>query len=301
MYDMKCSQKETQTVLQRLPQIFVCLLTLAGCATQGTHQTLQSDRATAVAQERHVQPGDTASVHFLCRLQSGEVVAATDSVEESQRKSNLYRQRQETGPLSLVALSAADAVQQQRPYEQRSLEEEISHQLAQAIVGMKVGDTGTAEIKAEDVPSELAPQYIARLTRIRTRPKEMKMPKADYEHLAQRSPEVGQEYTYDPDFPGKVEAVSDKEVTIRLFATPGAIINTPFGPGRIREEGQDYKMDIDAHKGAIVRAGVMVGRISDVDDKVITIDFGNQFGGETLFCGVTVEKIKDAKLVQSGE
>ena len=298
---MKFNQKEMLTVLQRLPQMIVCLLTLAGCATQGTHQAMQTERAVAIAQEKHAQPGDTASVRYLCRLRSGEVVAATDSVADSQRKSNLFRQRQETGPLSIVTVSTADVAQQSGPYVQRSLEEEISHQLALAIVGMKEGDTQKAEIKAEDVPSELAPQYIALLTRIRTRPKELKMTKGDYEHLAQRSPEVGQEYTYDPDFPGKVESVSEQEVTVRLFATPGAVIETPFGRGRIREEGQYYKMDIDAHKGALVRAGVMVGRISDVDDKVITVDFGNPFGGETLFCDVTVEKITDAKLVQSGE
>ncbi|HUI45117.1 MAG TPA: hypothetical protein VL122_03865 [Nitrospirota bacterium] len=299
---MTFSRKETQTVLQRLPRIFVCLLTLAGCATQGTHQTLQpSDHATAVAQERQVQPGDTASVHFLCRLRSGEIVAATDSVAESQQKSNLFRQRQETDPLSIKAVSAADTVQPPEPYEQRSLEEEISHQLAQVIVGMKEGDPHTVKIKAEDAPEQVAPQYITQLNRIRTRPKEMKMSKGDYEHLAQRSPEVGQEYTYDPDFPGKVESVSEQEVTIRLFATPGAVIETPFGPGHVREEGQYYKMDIDARKGALVRAGGMVGRISDVDDKVITIDFGNPFGGETLLCDVTVGKITDAKLVQSGK
>jgi FKBP-type peptidyl-prolyl cis-trans isomerase 2 len=129
----------------------------------------------------------------------------------------------------------------------------------------------------------------------------MKMPKGDYEYRSKQTAEVGQAYSYDPDFPGRVMAVSDQEVTIRFSATPGAVVETPFGPGRIREEGQDYKMDIDARKGASVRAGVMVGRISDVDDKVITVDFGNPFGGETLLCDVTVEKIVDAKLVQSGK
>ncbi len=55
-------------------------------------------------------------------------------------------------------------------------------------------------------------------------------------------------------------------------------------------------MVIDAHKGALVLAAGMVGRISYVDDKAFYIDFGNPFGGETLLCDVTVEKIADAKL-----
>jgi FKBP-type peptidyl-prolyl cis-trans isomerase 2 len=211
-------------------------------------------------------------------------------------------QREEVGPLSIAAASAADSARvNEAPYEQRSLEEEISNKLAFAVVGMKEGEARTTEIKAEDAPAREAHKYIARLTRVRTRSKEMKMPKGDYEYRTQQSPEVGQEYSYDPAFPGRVVSVSDTEVTIRFSATPGTIVETPFGPGRIRDEGQNYKMDIEARKDALVRAASMVGRITDVDDKVIIIDFGNPFGGETLLCDVTVEKIADAKLVQSGK
>ena len=226
-------------------------------------------------------------------------MAATDSVAEMQRKSNLYHaERVCRSHLNRRPSAHADAAQvQATPYVQRSLEEELSHQLALTIVGMKEGETRTAEIKAEDVPEREAQKYTARLTRVRTRPKEMKMPKGDYEYRAKQSPEVGQAYSYDPDFPGRVESISDQEVVLRFSAKPGAVIETPFGPGRIREEDNDYKVDIEARKGALVRAGGMVGYISDVDDKLITVDFGNPFGDETLLCDMTVEKITDAKPV----
>ena len=296
---MKFDKQKVQMLL-RLLQTSGCLLMLAGCASQGTHKALELSPAAVGVPERHIKPGDTAFIHYVCKLRSGEVAAATDRVDEKEPKSNVYRQREEADTPSITAVGAGDAaLTQESPYEQRSLEEEISNQLALTVVDMKEGDTRTMEIKAENAPAWEAYRYIARLTRVRTRPKEMKMPKGDYEYRAQRSPEVGQEFSYDPDFRGKVVSVSDQEVTIRFFATPGAIIDTPFGPGRIREEGQNYKVDIDAHKGALVRAGSMVGRISDVDDKIITVDFGNAFGGETLLCNVTVEKIIDAKLLQS--
>jgi FKBP-type peptidyl-prolyl cis-trans isomerase 2 len=295
---MKFNQKEIKIMFQ----VFVCLLAITGCATPGTHQTSQPEPATDRAQARQVQSGDTASVQYLCRLRSGEVAAATDNVAEIQRKSNLYVRKDESGPISIEAVSATDAAQEQAtPYVQRSMEKEISRQLALAIVGMKEGDTRTAEIKTEDVPEQEAPKYIARLTKVRTRPKEMKMPKGDYEYRTGQSPEVGQAYSYDPDFPGKVVSISDQEVTIRFSATPGAVIETPFGPGLIRDDGEDYKVDIEARKGALVRTGEMAGHITDVDDKGITVDFGNPFGGETLLCDVTVEKIIDPKRVQSGE
>jgi FKBP-type peptidyl-prolyl cis-trans isomerase 2 len=289
--------------LKSAPLVLLLSLALAGCATSGTVKPAQPAAASVPGNVRTVRAGDVVNVRYLCRLKSGEVAAATDPVAESLPKSNIYQQREGAGPV-LVAASgdASDAAQAQAaPFEQRSLEEEILRQLAPAIAGMREGETRAAELKAEDAPPQEAHKYIARLTRVRTRPKEWKMPKGDYEFRAGRSSEVGQEFTYDPDFPGKVVSVTDREVVVRLFATPGAVIDTPFGPGRVREEGDDYRLDIDAHKGALIRAAGMTGRISDVDDKAIIIDFGNAFGGETLLCDVAVEKIIDEKLAQSGE
>jgi FKBP-type peptidyl-prolyl cis-trans isomerase 2 len=290
-------KKEMQIMLQRLLPVFVSVLTIAGCAATGTHQILQADHAPAAATERLIQPGDTASVHYLCRLRSGEVAAATDNVAESLPKSNIYLKREESGPLSISAISAAEAKRPVlTPFGQRSFEEEIQNQLGQSIVGMKEGERRTAEIKSEDAVPSVPEKYLARLNRVRTQPKVVVIQKHTYEYLTNQSPEIGQAYTYDTDFPGKVESISDKDVTIRTFVTPGTVKETLFGPGRIREEGDNYIMDIDARKGALVRATGMVGRISYVDDKRFTVDFGNAFGGETLFCDVTVEKIADADL-----
>ncbi|HUI66754.1 MAG TPA: hypothetical protein VL087_00910 [Nitrospirota bacterium] len=283
-------------MLQWLLPIFVSVWTIAGCAATGTHQMLQADHAPAAATERLIQPGDTASIRYLCRLPSGDVAAATDHVADNLPKSNIYVQRLESGPLSLSAISPAEAKRPElTPFSERSFEDEIQNQLGQAIVGMKEGERRTAEIKSEDAVPSVPEKYLARLNRVRTQPKVVVMQKHTYEYLTNQTPEIGQAYTYDTDFPGKVESISDKDVTIKIFVTPGTK-ETLFGPGRIREEGDNYILDIDARKGALVRATGMVGRISYVDDKSFTVDFGNAFGGETLLCDVTVEKIADANL-----
>ena len=285
--------------IKTVPVMLLLSAALAGCVSAGMVKPAQPGSAGNPGKGRIVQSGDVAEVSYICSLKSGEVVAATGPVAGNRPKSNLYVPREGAGPLPLTATKTDGEQAQGAPYKQLSLEEEISHQLAGIIVGMKEGTTGTAELKAKDAPAPVAAKYMARLSRVRTRPKEMKMPKGDYEYRTGKSPEVGQAYSYDPDFPGTVVSVSDKEVTIRFTATPGAVLSTPFGPGRIREEGGDYKVDIEARKGALVRAADMVGRISDVDDKVIIVDFGNPFGGETLFCDVTVEKITNEKLVKN--
>ena len=92
-------------------------------------------------------------------------------------------------------------------------------------------------------------------------PKEMAMPKGDYEFRARKAPEVGQEYFYDPAFPGRVTSVIETDVTI-AFSKRGDTIETPFGTGRVREEADRYKVDIDAKEGTLVRTGNKIGRIT---------------------------------------
>jgi FKBP-type peptidyl-prolyl cis-trans isomerase 2 len=182
-----------------------------------------------------------------------------------------------------------------------SFEEKIQYYLGRTIIGRKQGDKLTAELKANDAQPRIAGEYILRLNRVRTHPKVMVMQKHTYEYVTKQSPEIGQAYTYETDFPGRVESISDEGVTIRTLVTPGTIEETPFGPGRISEDGDNYKMEIDARKGALVRMAGLVGRIIYVDDKAFHIDFGNPFGGETLICDVTVEKIAEEKTAQSGK
>jgi FKBP-type peptidyl-prolyl cis-trans isomerase 2 len=244
-----------------------------------------------------VQPGNQADIHYLCRLQSGEIVAATDSVPDDQPKSNVFVKRNEAGPLVITAIGPDEpfTAKQEDPFEM-----EIMNRLSNKVTGMKEGEKRHVQVTAEDIPTRDVNNYIVRISRVRTRAKEMKMTVGDYQARTRKSPEAGQAFAIDPAFPGRVETVTDQEVLIRFSAKPGSVIETPFGLGHVREEGQNYTVDIDARKGGLTRAGSMIGRIIDVDDQFITIDYRNPFGNETLTCEVTIEKIADAKPSESG-
>ena len=47
--------------------------------------------------------------------------------------------------------------------------------------------------------------------------------------------------------------------------------------------------------GILVRSAYLIGRITDVDDKTMTIDYRNPFGGATLSCDVTIQSITEAE------
>lgn len=249
--------------------------------------------------ERVVRPGELVEIRYLCRLHTGEVVASSGPVPETEKKSAIFKAAEHSpAAFILMAIDTDEPLPDQlRP---GPFESEIQMRLARRVTGMKEGESRRFELSAKMIPGINEQDGFAWLARVRTRPKEMKMPRGDYEFRAQKAPEVGQRYFYDPAFPGKVESVTDTEVIIRFTATPGDTIETPFGRGRIREDGDNYKVDIDAKEGSLVRTGNKIGRITKVDDKVITIDYRHPFGYEEIVCDVTAVKIIEEEMIKIG-
>jgi FKBP-type peptidyl-prolyl cis-trans isomerase 2 len=89
--------------------------------------------------------------------------------------------------------------------------------------------------------------------------------------------------------PATVLAVSGPGVTVRFSPKPGMRIDTPFGRGTVRETPTDFEIVVDDPVGSMVRSGPLVGRIINLSDTEVTIDYGDPFGGEELSCDIAVE------------
>ncbi len=277
------------------------ILSLAGCAGQSSvkasegQSSIKEPEGQSVKAGRIVQTGDVTDIRFLCRLQNGEVVAATDKTVGQQAdfpKSSVFLLRDKDGPLPVTAGSP---INQEPVGKETSFEMEIVDRLTAVVVGMKEGESRTVELRAENLPERSQDDYVLHMPRVRKRPKEMLISVGDYQFRTGRAPETGQPFIVDPAVPGSVESVTQDEVVIRFSAHAGDIVPTQYGPGLIRESEKAYEIEIDAHKGALVRSGGFVGRITDVNDQYITIDYRNPLGGEQLQCEVSVEKITDKK------
>jgi len=275
------------------------MLSLAGCATQNSIKVSENQSVKAVGSKpesgRIVQPGDVTDIRFFCRLQNGEVVAATDKAVGQQTimpKSSVFLVRDKDGPLPVTA---GVPIKKEPGDKETPFEMEIVDRLVTVVVGMKEGENRTVELKAENLPERSRDNYVLNIARVRERTKELRMTVGDYQARTGKSPETGQPFTYDPAVQGQVEAVTQDEVVILFSAHAGDVVPTPFGPGLIRESEKAYEIEIDAHKGALVRTGQLVGRITDVNEKSIIIDYRNPFGGEPLQCDVAVDKIKEKK------
>jgi FKBP-type peptidyl-prolyl cis-trans isomerase 2 len=290
------------TRLQKVvPVMFLLLTVVTGCASVGKNEPLRTD-ASDMPKTRLVQTGDLVDLRFLCRLQTGEVVAATDrslGQRPDVAKSTIFLMRDKDGPVSVTADVLLPMTE--RPAgKELAFEDEIVERLAGAVLGMKEGEDRTVRLTAQEAPERRPEDYVMKVARVRVRAKEMRMSLDDFRSRIGRSPEAGQPVLFDPAVPGRVETVMADEAVIRFSAQPGAVTTTPFGPGHIRETEKAYEIVIDARKGALVRSGMLVGRIVDVDENSITIDYRHPFGNEVLVCDVAIDRVADAKPINNG-
>lgn len=242
--------------------------------------------------DQKVRPGDTILVNYTCCLKSGEIIATTDAKvadDVSQPKSHLFLKKSEYGPVQLTACEAGTELQ---PGQVLLFDHELSASLSRAVINQSVGSSREVTIKAFSREGPGGRENTIQLARVRHRPKELRISPGDYSLRTKKEPAVGQDFTIDDNVPGKVEEITENEVVIRFHGTHGAQVQTPFGKGVIHDKGDHYEIVLQAKKGDIVRSGPLVGWLIDVDERSVTIDYGNPFGGEKLLCEITVEQVK---------
>ena len=245
-----------------------------------------------------IKPGDKVGIQFTCRFPNGDIAASTSMAvakDSSLHKSVVFLPRSNDDPVEVTVGQSAHL-----PFP-APFEDEIVARIAASIPGMTLGKKKTIEIRSERPANVPEKEQFLQLARIRHRPKEIRMTRDEFKSRQGKDPEVGAEYVLDPAIPGKVASVSETGVLIQFSAQPGSVVQTPFGEGTIRENGNQYEIAIGAIKGNLVRTQAFVGRISDVQDKMFTIDFGNPFGGEPLACEVKAERIAADTITKKAE
>ncbi|MFZ0930722.1 MAG: hypothetical protein WAN11_19090 [Syntrophobacteraceae bacterium] len=247
-----------------------------------------------------IKPGDKVGIQFTCRFKNGEIASSTSTAVagNNEPKSEIFIPRSKDDP---IAITAEESSKSEPPHDFTMFENEIIAKLAHSITGMPMNGSKTIELHADRIAGLPEKNEFLQLSRIRVGPKEIRMTRDEYKSKTGKEPAVGEEYTADSAMPGKVASVSEQEVVIRFSLQPRSVIDTPFGKGTVRETEKNYEIVIDQSVGNLVRMEGLVGRVSEVQDKMFTIDYGNPFGGETLTCDVKVEPAPPAKAASAKE
>jgi FKBP-type peptidyl-prolyl cis-trans isomerase 2 len=245
------------------------------------------------ASGRPIISGDRVAVQFTCWQQTGQIAASSylEVNNSSRPKSALFvkRDRGDAVVIEAGAAKAADSVAKRK-----SFEDEILERLAGVLPGMRPGEQTRLEISAERLSALPPEEQYVKITRVWKQAKEMRMSPERYRALAKQDPALGQKYAVYNSVPGKVESVSGDEVLVR-FAPAVREVKLPYGMGIIKEKDDHYEIDVQAVVGTLVRIGGLAGRISQVDEQSMTLDFGHPLGGETLKCEVRAETVQPAE------
>jgi len=254
--------------------MLVCLAaaSLAGCA--------------AGRSGRVIAAGDPVRVVYTCFDASGALAATNDRAaaqDGGAPKGHLFVPPREFSPLMLTAGTRPEA-------KDRGFDEELAAGLAVAVMGIGEGETKRIELAGGPMEGISDGDRYLKMATVRKRAKELRLGREEYLTRTGREPEKGRRFVLDPALPGVIEEVTDKEVVIRFPLPEGGAVQTPFGRGTVRDAGDQWEIVIDAAVGRIVRSGPLAGRISEVNERFFTIDYGYPFGGESLRCDVTAER-----------
>ena len=274
--------KESSINSMCLAAIFTTCLLVSACAT-------------LISPPKVVQEGETVKICYTCKNKNGEIITSNEASVISaaeEDKTEFFLANQEDSPLILTAgRPDHNRIMRLRKMRPLGCNEEIAFQLAQAVVGLPAAAETKVTLNSEwQKFLEPGNRYL-RMARVRWRPKLQKISKDLFmANNKNKMPQLGDEQPSFNGFVGKISSITQEDVIIEnIPAQGGNSIRTAFGKGIVSEHGNQLKIDIDVHEGDLVRTGTNFGRVYRVDDTFFYVDYGHPYGGETLFCDVTVE------------
>lgn len=232
---------------------------------------------------QQVETGQSLLVQYRCTLPDKTVLAASNQQPDGPR-SLAWAAPGSPGPLPLVA---GRPPQISKRTDQEDFEPVLAAGLALALPGMRMEQPNMVSLRARPVLRPDGSQRTAQVARVWYRMKELRLTPEQYRSRKGKAAVVGDPYVIDPRVPGAVVQVDDTQVLIRFTPVSNGPFSTPYGPAYLSDTGEQYEIRIEPVVGSLVRTGPLLGTISSVTERQITIDYTNPFGGAELTCEVT--------------
>ncbi len=102
-------------------------------------------------------------------------------------------------------------------------------------------------------------------------------------------------YTDDGQAYAEITAVNNGKYTLKLIINEHLVKKVPWGTARIEGDDKKATVTIDSKVGMLVRDGYRIGRVVEITDNTIVVDYGHPFGGYPLKCRVKAFSEDDAQ------
>jgi len=94
-----------------------------------------------------------------------------------------------------------------------------------------------------------------------------------------------------PGIIGEVTEITDTEAIIHFSPASRELKETAFGPRKIQDKGDHYRIFTDVEKNSLVKTGPHLGQVADVMGGQFLLDYAHPFGGRELVCRVMAQPI----------
>lgn len=252
--------------------------------------TLSLAPAAGHAGERHfARPGDNLLVDYTCYLADNSLVETTLAYvagDPSIAKSSMFQLRKSYGPEKFQVTATPDTIKD-KPFD--PLEQKIGNAIARNGSQIVVDDTARMELHSTETENFSTRERYLRMALSYPLPRSKKFPREQFHEYYKDAPlKIGTRVGEDSDFPGIIQQVTEDSIEVYYSVSPGAVIHHPWGPAKVHEVSESmFEGRMDIHPGMLLpRVGGLPGVVTEIGPEQFTIDYGQSFAGQTLYCDV---------------
>ncbi|RNC69003.1 MAG: DUF255 domain-containing protein [Desulfuromonadales bacterium] len=224
--------------------------------------------------EGKAKAGDLVTVRYTMATADGALVATTEApvaADTGRQHSAAFTERSHYRPEEVVAGGEGHLPG-----------------LAQAVIGMGPGEKKHLSLIAEKAFGARDPQRIVTMATVKSLPKTVSIPAADYVKNFGALPVVGKELPVVPYFPARVTGVTEQQATLQLLARDGERFTESFGAVETRVEGETVKIRLVPTVGAPFEFRGARGTITAAGEENFTVDFNHPLADKSVVLDVEV-------------
>lgn len=262
----------------------VCIMTMVSCTTMNENADLIETAAGLTGR----------GLDYTCRLESGEVIVTTNAeVAESADvpKSSAFIAKTEYAPVDITNYDT-EAWKAGAAVELKYLEDVLVQKLVAETAAWQLGDSNTLRVTAMPQSDLPVNERMIQLVRVKTHPKTIRYAESLFTRVTASEAALGETVSLDTGVIGEVTAIDDEAVEVVFKPQDEGDRNSAFGPVRVEDKGDYYRIVTEARQGALVRVGPAVGQIAEVTEQNFRVDYTHPFGGRELICDVVVRAIE---------
>ncbi|ABB31690.1 peptidylprolyl isomerase FKBP-type [Geobacter metallireducens RCH3] len=224
--------------------------------------------------EGKAKAGDLVTLRYTMTTADGALVATTEesvAADKGRPRSVAFTARSRYRPEEIVAGGEGNLPG-----------------VAEAVIGMAPGEKKHLSLSADKAFGARDPQRVVTMATVKSLPRTVAIPAADYVKNFGALPVVGKELPVVPYFPARVIEVTEQQAKLQLLARDGERFTESFGAVETKVDGESVKIRLVPTIGAPFEFRGARGTITAAGEENFTVDFNHPLADRSVVLDLEV-------------